>query len=628
MQEHIDRHRRSAGAVRRWRAGRLRMLDAAQLGAVAHRNAPAIAAPGASLRPSGRQRRDRQRKCSAAKGGKRRGRASATSATSAPPSASSSATCRFSGPDPQTATRRPAGSGSCARASAPRRWSSRRAASSPAPCGPFVGAGRHDQRPSAARSARRRSARPEISGPSKAPQTSTPPRISRPLARAAPEAPRLRPAGRRAPGRRRPACNTARRRPCVRRARPPRRPAPARRWRPTAPRAAADDQHVGRDHARGGASPIVAPPKSGSGTCRSHLMPGSAGVMQARRFGVPSTVTRQSWQTPMPQKMPRSAPPLRCRGRRGARVGQGGGERLARAAVITGLPSKVKVMSVRIGPRPAGGRARDEARHRARAPGGPCRADPLGREHRPPLGLDPRNEIRVPVAPSRPAPRPSRDRPGPSARHGRDAAGRVQFRRLERSRQRPAGAEAQAHHRLDPRHVGHALVHQPVGLAQDRALQAVQDEALDLVAERHGGKPASEKSVAPASALRAAVPGPGPVRSPAAPRAGCRMGDEAAGLIGFDRARCARSGWPRRRWRGSCRGRRREQAREDRAASPRAVPGRIRAPDRPRPRPGGVGRRQADAPARRAPDRPAPSPRAAPARPGAAARRSGRARPA
>ncbi len=43
-------------------------------------------------------------------------------------------------------------------------------------------------------------------------------------------------------------------------------------------------------------------PQSPSPRCVSTRRPSRAGVMHARTFGKPSTVTRQSWQTPMPQK--------------------------------------------------------------------------------------------------------------------------------------------------------------------------------------------------------------------------------------------------------------------------------------------------------------------------------------
>ena len=40
-------------------------------------------------------------------------------------------------------------------------------------------------------------------------------------------------------------------------------------------------------------------------------MPGRAGTRQARRFGAPSIVTRQSKHTPMPQNSPRGRPATR-----------------------------------------------------------------------------------------------------------------------------------------------------------------------------------------------------------------------------------------------------------------------------------------------------------------------------
>lgn len=42
-------------------------------------------------------------------------------------------------------------------------------------------------------------------------------------------------------------------------------------------------------------------------------MPGFASVRQARRCGRPSTTTRQSKQTPIPQKIPRGAPDFAVR---------------------------------------------------------------------------------------------------------------------------------------------------------------------------------------------------------------------------------------------------------------------------------------------------------------------------
>src|SRR5262249_15578797 len=43
-------------------------------------------------------------------------------------------------------------------------------------------------------------------------------------------------------------------------------------------------------------------PHSPRPRCVSTPRPSRTGVMHARTFGAPSTVTRQSWQTPIPQK--------------------------------------------------------------------------------------------------------------------------------------------------------------------------------------------------------------------------------------------------------------------------------------------------------------------------------------
>ena len=59
-------------------------------------------------------------------------------------------------------------------------------------------------------------------------------------------------------------------------------------------------------------------------------MPASTLVRQARWLGRPSTVTRQSKQTPMPQNGPRGAPERACRTATMSGGRQGGGDRLAR----------------------------------------------------------------------------------------------------------------------------------------------------------------------------------------------------------------------------------------------------------------------------------------------------------
>ena len=59
-------------------------------------------------------------------------------------------------------------------------------------------------------------------------------------------------------------------------------------------RAAPDHHALDRSH--------CAAPQSPSPRCISTRSPSRTGVMQARTLGRPSTVSRQSWQTPMPQK--------------------------------------------------------------------------------------------------------------------------------------------------------------------------------------------------------------------------------------------------------------------------------------------------------------------------------------
>src|SRR5262249_12536639 len=63
------------------------------------------------------------------------------------------------------------------------------------------------------------------------------------------------------------------------------------------------------DGARDRAHPPPPPP---AGSRRSSTrIPSRTGVVHARTLGRPSTATRQSWQTPMPQKYPRGSP-VRC----------------------------------------------------------------------------------------------------------------------------------------------------------------------------------------------------------------------------------------------------------------------------------------------------------------------------
>ena len=70
-----------------------------------------------------------------------------------------------------------------------------------------------------------------------------------------------------------------------------------------------------------------------------------------------------------------------------------------------------------------------------------------------------------------------------------DAAAAVEVRGLERPDHRPAQAEPVAHQAVDLGGRGDAVAHQAVGLAQQGALQPIEDEAVDLAAEPHRLEP-------------------------------------------------------------------------------------------------------------------------------------------
>src|SRR5262245_19161366 len=216
-------------------------------------------------------------------------------------------------------------------------------------------------------------------------------------------------------------------------------------------------------------------------------MPDSTLVMQARRFGMPSISTRQSWQTPMPQNRPRS-PPFRVRRKATMPAAVNAAATVSPLRASIRLPAKSK--SRRSAPSGAklarmsgASPAKSEKRHQLAIAPADALVPLVERQGGTPFGDDGVDGFVSPAL-TLAALGAHADIGGKHAsRMSGNAAAGIEIERLEGTDDGPAEAQSFAHQKVDVGGGGDAFGDQRIGLAEQSALQSVEDEPLLLEAQ-------------------------------------------------------------------------------------------------------------------------------------------------